>query len=234
MSMFQGESENLVKRLFDAARECKPSIIFVDEIDSLVSSRIGTKGDESSCKVKTEFLVQRDGVGKDQAGVLVIGATNTPWDLDEALIRRFPKRIYIELLDLESRKIMLQEPFKKESCSVTPDEWEELAKRTEGYSGADIFTLANEALYVPVRKILKATHVKRDPSSNDSDPFYFICESNDPNAIVVDASISRDKIRIPEVTFSDLNNALAASKLSVDSSMIRLYQMWTKKFGKSA
>lgn len=77
----------LVKQLFTLARENKPSIIFIDEIDSLC----GTRGDgesEASRRIKTEFLVQMQGVGHDDTGVLVLGATNIPWQLDNAIKRR--------------------------------------------------------------------------------------------------------------------------------------------------
>ena len=84
--------------MFELAREKKPSLIFIDEVDSLCGKR--TEGEnESSRRIKTEFLVQMDGVGNDQEGVLVMGATNTPWELDDAFRRRFQKRIYIHLPD---------------------------------------------------------------------------------------------------------------------------------------
>ncbi len=94
ISKWQGESERMVRSLFEKARENKPSIIFIDEVDSLVSSRSDSENDATK-RVKTEFLVQMQGVGKDTDGILVLGATNTPWSLDAAIRRRFEKRIYI-------------------------------------------------------------------------------------------------------------------------------------------
>lgn len=70
------------------ARKNKPSIIFIDEVDSLCSSRSDTES-ESARRIKTEFLVQMQGVGNDNDGILVLGATNTPWVLDSAIRRRF-------------------------------------------------------------------------------------------------------------------------------------------------
>jgi vacuolar protein-sorting-associated protein 4 len=96
-----GESEKLVRTLFQMARDSKPAIIFIDEIDSLTGNR--SEGEnEASKRVKTEFLVQMQGnfifsnkgVGKDDEGILVLGATNTPWDLDPAIRRRFEKRYF--------------------------------------------------------------------------------------------------------------------------------------------
>lgn len=88
ISKYVGESERLIKTLFKIANEKKPSIIFIDEIDSMTSSR--SEGEnEAMRRVKTEFLVQMDGVGHDSQGVLVLGATNFPWSLDPAIRRRF-------------------------------------------------------------------------------------------------------------------------------------------------
>ena len=77
-----------MKNLFQLARESKPAIIFIDEIDSLASSRNESES-EGSRRIKTEFLVQMNGVGHDDTGVLVLGATNIPWQLDNAIKRRF-------------------------------------------------------------------------------------------------------------------------------------------------
>lgn len=84
------------------AREKKPSIIFIDEVDSLCGSRSEGEND-SSRRIKTEFLVQMQGVGNDMDGILVLGATNVPWELDNAIRRRFQKRIYIQLPDANAR-----------------------------------------------------------------------------------------------------------------------------------
>lgn len=78
---------SLVKQLFTMARENKPAIIFIDEIDSLTGTR-GEGESEASRRIKTEFLVQINGVGNDDTGVLVLGATNIPWQLDPAIKRR--------------------------------------------------------------------------------------------------------------------------------------------------
>jgi vacuolar protein-sorting-associated protein 4 len=102
VSKWMGESEKLIKQLFKMARERKPSIIFIDEVDSLCGSRSEGEND-SSRRIKTEFLVQMQGVGNSMDGVLVLGATNVPWELDNAIRRRFQKRIYIPLPEAVAR-----------------------------------------------------------------------------------------------------------------------------------
>jgi vacuolar protein-sorting-associated protein 4 len=126
-----GESERLVKSLFELARSTKPSVIFIDEIDSLMSSRSEGENDATR-RIKTEFLVQMQGVGKDDEGILVLGATNIPWDLDPAVRRRFQKKIYISLPDEQARVVMLVLNLGDTPNSLTEDDIKLLASRTEG------------------------------------------------------------------------------------------------------
>ena len=89
------------------ARENKPSIIFIDEVDALCGSRDEGQS-EASRRIKTEMLVQMDGVGQDSKGVLVLGATNIPWQLDNAIRRRFQRRVHISLPDMPARTKMFE------------------------------------------------------------------------------------------------------------------------------
>lgn len=187
VSKWMGESERLVKQLFAMAREARPSIIFIDEVDSLCGTR--SEGEsEASRRIKTEFLVQMNGVGNDdQTNVLVLGATNIPWALDTAIKRRFEKRVYIPLPELDARRRMFELNIGSTPCQLSPEDLRLLASETEGYSGADIAVLVREALMQPVRRVMNATHFKRVtvPSAEEgASPIvkYTPCSPGDPDA----------------------------------------------------
>ncbi|KRH23518.1 hypothetical protein GLYMA_13G361600v4 [Glycine max] len=145
------ESERMVRCLFDLARAYAPSTIFIDEIDSLCNARGASGEHESSRRVKSELLVQVDGVNNSSTNedgtrkiVMVLAATNCPWDIDEALRRRLEKRIYIPLPNFESRKELIR--INLRTVEVAPDvNIDEVARRTEGYSGDDLTDVCRDA-----------------------------------------------------------------------------------------
>ena len=139
------------------ARENKPAIIFIDEVDALCGPR-GEGESEASRRIKTELLVQMDGVGKDSKGVLILGATNIPWQLDAAIRRRFQRRVHISLPDANARMKMFLLAVGATPCELTQADYRHLAEMTEGYSGSDISIAVQDALMQPIRKIQTATH----------------------------------------------------------------------------
>ena len=173
VSKWQGESEKLVKGMFQIARKKKPAIIFIDEIDSLCSAR-GEGENEASRRIKTEFLVQMQGVGKTHDGILVLGATNVPWEIDAAMRRRFEKRVYIPLPETYARSFMFKlhmgntknnlgkwaakpKPGGDEDEKIaTNPNFVELGNKTAGFSGSDINVVVREALMQPVRSCQSA------------------------------------------------------------------------------
>ena len=146
----------MLKSTFDAARkESRPSVLFFDEIDSLVSSRGEESEHEASRRFKSELLTQMDGITSDSSTrVVVIAATNTPWDLDEAMRRRLEKRIYVPLPNENSRLQAFQIHL---SGSLLGDDVDlaEIAKSTAGLSGADIKSICKEASMMPLRRMLE-------------------------------------------------------------------------------
>jgi len=163
VSKWRGDSEKLVRVLFELARFHAPSTIFLDELESLMSQR-GTGGGgsehEGSKRMKTELLVQMDGLARSDDLVFLLAASNLPWELDHAMLRRLEKRILVDLPSLEAREAMLKQYLPPVIHSVEGSveiksqiDYEELAKSTEGYSGSDIRLLCKEAAMRKVRKI---------------------------------------------------------------------------------
>ncbi|XP_018672625.2 spastin isoform X1 [Ciona intestinalis] len=164
-SKWVGEGEKMVKALFAVAREVQPSIIFIDEIDSLLRTRQENEND-STRRLQTEFLLQFDGVGSgDGDQVLVMGATNRPHELDDAALRRFPKRIYVRLPDVGTRGDLIKMLLKKHDSPLGGRDIMELGRRTEGYSFSDLTELAKDASLGPVREIPQAIFTTIDVNS---------------------------------------------------------------------
>jgi len=146
-----------VRLLFKRARRYKPAIVFFDEIDAICSSRKGSSPDHE-IRVKNEFLVQMDGLNHDNSGVLFLAATNLPWNIDPAFIRRFQKRIEVPLPDEGARARLLELEIGGTLCDLSPGDYKELAKGAEGLSGSDIKTFVQDALNRPITRVIEATH----------------------------------------------------------------------------
>nr|XP_055060463.1 spastin isoform X3 [Misgurnus anguillicaudatus]XP_055060464.1 spastin isoform X4 [Misgurnus anguillicaudatus] len=200
-SKYVGEGEKLVRALFAVARELQPSIIFIDEIDSLLCERREGEHDASR-RLKTEFLIEFDGVqsgGDDR--VLVMGATNRPQELDEAVLRRFAKRIYVALPTEETRLKLLRNLLSKHGNPLSQKELSQLAKLTEGYSGSDLTSLAKDAALGPIRE-LRPEQV-RNMKANE----------------------------VRNIRYSDFIDSLKRIKHSVSSQTLELYVRWNREYG---
>ncbi|KAE9420425.1 hypothetical protein Angca_005796, partial [Angiostrongylus cantonensis] len=162
-SKWVGDSEKTIRSLFQIAKNAQPAIIFIgkfghfleNEIDSILCDR-SEKDTEVSRRMKTEFLLQFDGAtSSPDDRVLVIGATNRPYELDDAVLRRFPKRIHLGLPDGESRFTLLKAILDKHNMSagLTDYDIRKIASKTDGYSNSDLVALCKEAAMVPIRSI---------------------------------------------------------------------------------
>ena len=160
VSKWMGDSEKNIRKKFEAARAHQPAVIFFDEIDALCGPR-GEGESEASRRIKTELLIQMDGVGKDTTGILVLAATNIPWQLDTAIRRRFQKRVHIGLPDVPARARMFQLELQKNKHSLTKEDFKTLGEESEGRSGSDIKALVGQALAYPIRRIDEAMHFKK-------------------------------------------------------------------------
>ncbi|XP_066019699.1 vacuolar protein sorting-associated protein 4B-like [Pocillopora verrucosa] len=237
VSKWLGESERLVKHLFELARDNKPAIIFIDEVDSLCGSRSENES-ESARRIKTEFLVQMQGVGVDNKDVLVLGATNIPWTLDSAIRRRFEKRIYIPLPEASARVKMFELHMENIKHCIQSTEFRDLAEKTEGYSGADISIVVRGAMMQPVRKVQQATHFKlaRGPSPQNpeviADDLLTPCSPGDPGAREMTwMQVPGEKLLEPVVNLPDMLRSLATSKPTVNSADLKKFEDFTRDFG---
>ncbi|KAI9724581.1 MAG: Vacuolar protein sorting-associated protein 4 [Chrysothrix sp. TS-e1954] len=261
VSKWMGESERLVKQLFAMARENKPSIVFIDEIDALCGPR-GEGESEASRRIKTELLVQMDGVGKDSKGILILGATNIPWQLDGAIRRRFQRRVHISLPDLAARIRMFEIAIGSTPCDLRSPDYRRLAELSDGYSGSDISIAVQDALMQPVRKIQLSTHYKpviievdidengnahsnsaEDPSSppDGATPSprkrqkvekLTPCSPGDAGAIEMSwTQVDSEKLLEPPLQVKDFVKAIKASRPTVSGSDLERNNEWTREFG---
>lgn len=200
-SKWVGEGEKMVRALFAIARCHQPAVIFIDEIDSLLSQR--TDGEhESSRRIKTEFLVQLDGAATAaEDRILVVGATNRPQEIDEAARRRLAKRLYIPLPEGSARSQIVTHLMARERNRLSEAELQLVVSATEGFSGADMTQLCREAALGPIRSI-QLSQI---------------------------ATISADQVR--PILYSDFQEALKTVRPSVSSKDLELYEEWNKTFG---
>ncbi|XP_023799879.1 katanin p60 ATPase-containing subunit A-like 2 isoform X3 [Cyanistes caeruleus] len=173
VSKWRGDSEKLVRVLFELARYHAPSTIFLDELESVMSQRGTAPGGEheGSRRMKTELLVQMDGLARSDDLVFVLAASNLPWELDCAMLRRLEKRILVDLPSEEARRVMIQHWLPPLSSSGglelrTELDYSLLGQETSGYSGSDIKLVCKEAAMRPVRKIFDALENHQPGNSN--------------------------------------------------------------------
>ncbi|XP_075452805.1 katanin p60 ATPase-containing subunit A1 isoform X2 [Ascaphus truei] len=210
-SKYRGESEKLVRLLFEMARFYAPTTIFIDEIDSICSRRGTSEEHEASRRVKAELLVQMDGVGgaseNDDASrmVMVLAATNFPWDIDEALRRRLEKRIYIPLPSAKGREELLRISLKELELADNVD-LEGIAENMDGYSGADITNVCRDASLMAMRRRI---------------------DGLTPEEI---RNLSRDDMHMP-TTMEDFEMSLKKVSKSVSATDIEKYEKWIDEFG---
>lgn len=220
-SKWMGEAEKLVRCLFRVAQERAPSIVFLDELDALLSTR-KSEEHEASRRLKTEFMVQMDGIhtqdttqestGSSVGGnsnattsairhVLVLACTNCPWDIDSAVLRRFPRRILVPLPDEAARRGLLQHLLQKAGKhSLKSRDVSKLVDRTQGFSCSDISAIAVQASFGPLRALggMKAV---RSVRAQDVRP----------------------------ITLEDFESVINETTKSVSSEQLRRYDDWQRQ-----
>jgi len=237
MSKWLGESEKLVRNLFEMARENRPSIIFIDEVDSLCSSRSDNES-EAARRIKTEFLVQMNGVGNDVDGILVLAATNIPWALDPAIRRRFEKRVYIGLPEAAARARMFLIHLGNTPHVITPQQFKELGDISDSYSGSDIAVVVRDAMMQPVRAVQSATHFKRVTGPSRDNPSILVhdlltpCSPGDADAVEMAwTEVEGASLKEPTITVGDFHKSLRTTRPTVNKKDLEKYIQWTTEYG---
>lgn len=156
VSKYLGETENAIRDIFNEAKKFQPSIIFMDEIDSIAPSRTSDDSGETESRVVAQLLTVMDGMG-DNGRIVVVGATNRPNSIDSALRRpgRFDQEVEIGVPDVEAREEILTKQFAKmnsEKCQITKKEIASIASKTHGYVGADLTALCRESVMKAINR----------------------------------------------------------------------------------
>jgi SpoVK/Ycf46/Vps4 family AAA+-type ATPase len=218
-SKWFGEAEKYVKAVFTLASKISPSVIFIDEVDSMLGRRGKDTEHSAMRKLKNEFMASWDGLRtRERERVLVLAATNRPFDLDEAVIRRFPRRLMIDLPDADNRAKIMKVILAEED--LAPDfHVEELAAATDGYSGSDLKSLCTTAAYSRIRELLDQEKKDKEAAkAKGVDP---------PEA---EAGVTP---YIRPLTTADMRQAMEKVRSSVASdagSMMEL-QQWNEQYG---
>ncbi|KAK8588238.1 hypothetical protein V6N13_087183 [Hibiscus sabdariffa] len=216
-SKWFGEGEKYVKAVFSLASKIAPSVIFVDEVDSMLGRRENPGEHEAMRKMKNEFMVNWDGLRtKDKERVLVLAATNRPFDLDEAVIRRLPRRLMVNLPDAPNREKILRVILAKEELSPNVD-LEAIANMTDGYSGSDLKNLCVTAAHCPIREILEKEKKERASAVAENRPAPSLYSSTDVRPLKMD-------------DFKYAHEQVCASVSSESTNMNELHQ-WNDLYG---
>ncbi|XP_009144560.1 uncharacterized protein LOC103868207 isoform X2 [Brassica rapa] len=216
-SKWFGEGEKYVKAVFSLASKIAPSVIFVDEVDSMLGRRENPGEHEAMRKMKNEFMVNWDGLRtKDRERVLVLAATNRPFDLDEAVIRRLPRRLMVNLPDATNRSKILSVILSKEEMAPDVD-LEAIANMTDGYSGSDLKNLCVTAAHLPIREILEKEKKEKTVAEAENRPKPPLYSCTD----------------IRPLTMNDFKAAheQVCASVSTDSSNMNELQQWNELYG---
>ncbi|KAG9154166.1 hypothetical protein Leryth_000634 [Lithospermum erythrorhizon] len=208
-SKWFGEGEKYVKAVFSLASKIAPSVIFVDEVDSMLGRRENPGEHEAMRKMKNEFMVNWDGLRtKDKERVLVLGATNRPFDLDEAVIRRLPRRLMVNLPDASNREKIMRVILGKEELAANVD-LEAIATMTEGYSGSDLKNLCVTAAHCPIRQIIEKEKKEKALALAENKPLPALHSSADVRSLSMEdfkyaheqvcASVSSESVNMNEL-----------------------------------
>lgn len=206
VSKWVGESEQNLDALFKKARATLPAIIFIDEIDSLCSSRAGGENSESAARLKTMFLTLMSGIGVGDDGLVVLAATNLPWVLDDAIVRRFERRILVDMPSREAREQIVRRMVHNTPHSLQESDFQRIAANTDGFSGADLRVVMKRAGMASLDQLMAQVAAGAELADLDVVP----------------------------IRMEDVEKALRQTPRSVRDESVRQNREWATRFGEHA
>eukprot|EP01126_Amoeba_proteus_P010793 TRINITY_DN14263_c0_g1_i1.p1 TRINITY_DN14263_c0_g1~~TRINITY_DN14263_c0_g1_i1.p1 ORF type:complete len:489 (-),score=191.40 TRINITY_DN14263_c0_g1_i1:244-1551(-) len=230
-SKWFGEGERYARAVFTLASKIAPCVIFIDEVDSILGRRSKSGEHEAMRKIKTEFMMMWDGLRtSDSERVLVLAATNRPFDLDEAVLRRLPRRLLVDLPDQKNRVKILKIILKDEDIDPKLD-LEELSTITEGFSGSDLKNLCVAAAYYPIRELLKKESQEGGDQAGGGGGVAVGQDLEVEGSIRVEEELPPPHLR--PLTLKDFKKAKTEISASVSEDMFMISELrkWNQQFG---
>ncbi|AEK71927.1 ATPase of the AAA family protein [Thermococcus sp. 4557] len=211
LSKYFGESTKIISALYEVAREKAPSIVFMDEIDALTTKRSGDQS-EASRRMLSTLLTELDGFQDKKSDILVLtlAATNTPWDLDEAVLSRFPRRIYVPLPDEKATKEIIK--INTRGLDISRLDLDAIAEESVRrlYSGRDLKNLCQEAIWHMIREENRDLHKLAEL------PFH---------------ELRKRSLRTRPLEMRDFEEAFKRIKSPLTRKEIERYEKWAEEFG---
>ncbi|EDO31428.1 predicted protein [Nematostella vectensis] len=229
ISSWVGESEKLIRELFHDARKREGrSVIFIDEIDSVCRKR-STREEEHTRRVKTELLNQMEGTDSLSLSgqYFLLCATNCPWELDSAFIRRFQKRIYIPLPEQDARISLIKMHLGTTPACLTERDWCVLGEKTRGFSGSDLANCTSDAVFEPVRELQRSTHWKQQ-AGKSAPP----CSEGEPGCVTcLLKDLPPQKVTPRPVVLEDFIRSLSHNGSTITDEDLDKFTVFTKSYG---
>jgi len=215
MSKYFGESSKLITALYESARTHAPSIVFIDELDSITMSRDGDQG-EASRKVLATLLAELDGFQdkKSDKLILTLSATNTPWSLDDAVLSRFPKRIYIPLPDKKACQEIIK--IQTKGLDISQIDLDKIGEQcvTRNYSGRDLQNVCRDAMKSMTRRINKD-----------------IFDNIENMAELSFEELQKKTLKAGPLSMDDFSQAIARIKSPLTTDDFKRQETWNKQYG---
>jgi len=237
-SRWVGGSEKKLKSLFQTAIDNAPSIIFLDEIDSIASVR-GSEITIADQRLTNQLLIELDNITNNQLSVFVIAATNLPWQIDDAVMRRLSRKVYIPMPNKDARRSMFEQAF-SDIGIITSEDLDAFGEQSKNLSGSDISTIISRVKFIPLHLLYTASRfiITNGIDGNvsvvaiideDDDPKCHN-DANEDNSIVKSSfddiidKYGEDSVCIPPIVSSFIFSEISAFSPTVSSSSIKSYK----------